>query len=348
MEVFSYDIKDYEDKGLTGLCNLGNTCFLNSLMQILSHTYELSEFLNKETYKEKLNRKPDTLLLLEWDKLRKLMWSQNCVISPGAFVQTIQKVAKHKKKDIFTGWAQNDLPEFLLFLLEAFHISLMREVEMNIKGTIENKTDKLAKICYEMMKTMYRKEYSELLSIFYGIHVSKLQMPTNEVPISLTPEPFLMIDLPLHPKKQPNIYDCLDLYCEKELLDGDNAVYNDKLQKKVDAEKSIIFWSLPSILIISLKRFTKIGRKDNTLVDFPLTDLKLSKYVKGYNRDSYIYDLYGICNHSGNVLGGHYTSFVCTANGKWYHFNDTNVTLVDRVEKIVSPASYCLFYRKKK
>ena len=31
---------EYENKGLTGLSNVGNTCYLNSCMQILSHTYE--------------------------------------------------------------------------------------------------------------------------------------------------------------------------------------------------------------------------------------------------------------------------------------------------------------------
>ena len=32
---------NYKDKGLTGLANVGNTCYLNSCMQIISHTYEL-------------------------------------------------------------------------------------------------------------------------------------------------------------------------------------------------------------------------------------------------------------------------------------------------------------------
>ena len=65
----------YEDKGLTGLANVGNSCYLNACMQILSHTYELSEFLKKGTYKGKINRVADSVLILEWDKLREMMWS---------------------------------------------------------------------------------------------------------------------------------------------------------------------------------------------------------------------------------------------------------------------------------
>ena len=117
----------------------------------------------------------DSKLLVEWDKLRKLMWEENRIISPGGFLKAIQYVAKKKDRDIFTGYAQNDLPEFLLFIIDTFHNGMRREVDMVIKGNVINKTDKMAIKCFEMMKNMYSKEYSEFLDIFYGIHVSIIE-----------------------------------------------------------------------------------------------------------------------------------------------------------------------------
>ena len=46
----------------------------------------------------------------------------------------------------------------------------------------------------------------------------------------------------------------------------------------------------------------------------------------GYKKKSYVYDLYGVCYHSGGVLGGHYVSYVLKmrmVNG--IVFNDTDV-----------------------
>jgi ubiquitin carboxyl-terminal hydrolase 8 len=342
------ELSKYENKGLSGLVNLGNTCFINSCMQILSHTYELNDFLNQENYKKKIKNKYESALLLEWDNLRKMLWNENCIVSPGKFIKTIQKIAQIKNIDIFTGYSQNDVPEFLLFLIDCFHDSLSREIKMTISGIVENETDDIAVKCYEMIKKMYSKEYSEIWNLFYAVHISVINSVETGKQIGMSPEPYFMIDLPIPPeKKYPSLIDCLDHYVNGEIIDGENALYDEESKKYIAIRRKIQFWSFPNILVIDFKRFNSRNQKNQMLISFPLENLDLSNYVIGYKKNSYVYDLFGVCNHTGGALGGHYTSFVKNANGKWYHFNDSDVSEVGLVDSIVSPKAYCLFYRKK-
>ena len=344
--------QQYANRGLSGLGNIGNTCYLNSCMQLLSHCYELNNFLEKGEYKQKLNRVADSIILLEWDKLRALLWSTNCTVAPYGFVKSVQKIAEIKKRDIFTGFSQNDVQEFLLFIIDCFHNSLSREVDMQINGQSQNETDNLATVCYTMMKNMYKKEYSEILNIFYGIHVSEIISTSTNETLSASPEPFSVISLSIPSSTNVvSLFDCFDLYCEPEHLThaNGNAWYNDKTKQKENVLRKICFWSLPDVMIIDLKRWhgNSNARKAQQLITAPLNNANFSKYVKGYNSSSYVYDLFGVGNHSGGVLGGHYTASIKNANGKWYAFNDTNVNEI-KEEQIITPQAYCLFYRKKK
>ena len=347
----------YLDKGYTGLSNLGNTCFLNSCMQALNHTYELHELLDSPKLNETMKSgQPDTEIIKEWNELRDIMWKNNGVVTPNKFVRNVHRVATIKKRDIFTGWSQNDMPEFLLFIIEAFHNSVSRPVSIKITGKTENDTDKLAKKCYEMLKQVYGKEYSEFMDLFYGIYVSEIRSMDDTIVHSVHPEHFFVLDLPIPHNKSPiSLIECFDAHVRTEILKGDNAWYNEVTKQREDIQKRIVFWSLPKILIITLKRFSPDGRhKTEQLVDCPLDNLDLSKYVYGYNRSQYNYELYAVCNHIGNTYMGHYTAFVKNANNEWLHFNDQQVEIIaktsdenDIKKKIITPMAYCLFYRKK-
>jgi ubiquitin C-terminal hydrolase len=341
--------KKYVDRGLTGLANLGNTCFINSCLQILSHTYELHELFNDNNIGNKINKVVDSVVLLEWNKLRELMWSKNCTVAPHSFIRAVRLVAIKKDAVLFTDFRQNDAAEFMLFLIDCFHNGLKRNVDMNIRGNIHNEKDKMAKACYGMMKDMYTKEYSEIVKLFYGIHVSELRSCETSEVLGINPEPYFMVDLPIPDKESITIQDCFDEYIKPELLVGENGRYNEKTKEKEDTEKRLLFWSMPDILIVDLKRFShdgQRGKKNNALVYFDPDDtLDLQNYVSGYNSNKYRYELYGVANHMGEVCGGHYTAFIKNANNSWYHINDTRVSPITRSQNVVTSKAYCLFYR---
>ena len=345
------DLSKYHNKGLVGLENLGNTCFLNSCLQVLNNTYELNYLLESESCKKYIKKDlPESNFIDEWEDLRNVMWSDNGIVAPRKFVNSLQKMASLKNRDLFTGWSQNDMPEFLQFFIECIHNNISRSENVIINGVAKNSTDSVAIKCYQMIKQIYKKEYSEIYELFYGINYSQLISLETDKSLSIVPESFFTIDLPIknQDKIAENLYDCFDLFTDPEYLEGDNAWFNENTNKKENVKKQYSFWNFPKIIVIILKRFSMDGSdKITDLINFPLEDLDLSKYVKGYHPDSYKYDLYGVCNHVGNVSGGHYTAFVKNSQNNWNHFNDNQVEKLENPDLIISPLAYCLFYRKK-
>jgi len=124
--------------------------------------------------------------------------------------------------------------------------------------------------------------------------------------------------------------------------------------------KQILITSAPKILTIHLKRFYFTNRgqgvKISTFIPFPL-ELELSPYILSDFSEKYEnpyedtpkrYSLYGVCNHSGGLNGGHYTAFTRIklkegSRGDWYYISDQNYHQV-RVEEVLKSSAYLLFY----
>ena len=361
----SMNLGQYHGKGYMGLANLGNTCFLNSCLQVLNHVYELNEIFFVKKYHTRIapgttaykTKKMEIQFVNEWTELQQLLWkdqeNRGGAVSPNKFISYVQYLARIKGCELFTGWAQNDMPEFLLFMIDTMHNSICRPVKMQITGTQKTNMDEMAIESYKVLQTVYEKEYSEILDMFYGIYVSTIHsVSSNQEIHSKKPELFFILDLPL-PKRintDPiiSLYDCFDLFVEPELLEGENAWLNEKTGQKEQVTKKIQFWNFPDILVVVLKRFSGHGlNKRQDLVDFPLNGLDLSKYICGYNSGSYVYDLFGICNHMGSIMGGHYHCYVKNSKENWVHYNDTQCQHVNDPRSMITPYAYCLFYRKK-
>lgn len=226
----------YENKGYIGLANLGNTCFLNSCIQILNHTYELHFLIDNKIQNKHV--KPnciDTTILNEWNELTRIMWmnSGSGTVSPNKFIHSIQKVAKEKKRDVFTGWLQNDITEFLLFLLDCIHNSISRKIKIQINGKVENQTDKMAVAAYELLQTIYSKEYSEIMDIFYGVYVTTLSSLDGRRLHSIKAEHYFVLDLQIFHENRlcKNLYECFDLLVKPEQMTGRMRGINEKTKK---------------------------------------------------------------------------------------------------------------------
>lgn len=364
-----------------GLFNVGNTCYLNACLQILCYSPELQLALNKyranmeHSYQHEVPMEKRWLnwfineFMILYNKLNESSSStteNNRPIDPTMFVKLLYKLTEIKRQSTFQEYMQNDVSEFLIFFLEMLHDSIKRPVNMVISGPVKTTKDQYAKDCYKVIQEMCSKEYSEINTIFYGVHMSQIRSVDGKQLLSNKPEPYSLLNLEVskydfHPQqvRQPlqitnfaNIYECLDNYCRPELLNGDNKWFNESSGQHQDATKQLMFWSFPSVLIIVLKRASLGLRKSRHLIDFPLEGLDLSKYARDYNNKKYVYDLYGICYHHGSSsVSGHYTACVRPfgSPSTWLHYNDTMVTAVDPVDyaQMINPNAYCLFYRQR-
>jgi ubiquitin carboxyl-terminal hydrolase 8 len=306
--------------GHSGLTNLGNTCYLNAAVQILSHIHEVNQYLLNVT---QLNRINDSILTIEWISLYKLIWSQNCIISPNRFVSKIKELTQNKTIK-FCNFEQNDSNEYFYFMLDCIHNSL-NNLDQNIKLKKTNNFE-----LNKQIDTYESKDCSIIHSLFTSfLSYSYINKETNIVEFTKY-EPHFMIELSIPLVDNIRIEDCINFTFQDETLD--TLWHDEKTNEKKQLIKKTQFSYYPNILVVHFKRWIQM-KKNKQNVHFDEI-LKL---------DNCIYELFGIINHEGTIFGGHYFSYI-KKNG-WFIFNDTHISEI-QVQNIVSDKNYCLFYRK--
>ncbi|TKY61900.1 Ubiquitin carboxyl-terminal hydrolase 8 [Spatholobus suberectus] len=181
--------------GLTGLQNLGNTCFMNTAIQCLAHTTKLVDFFLGDYRKEINYENPlgmnGELALAFGDLLRKL-WVPGAVpITPRTFKMKLANFAPQ-----FSGYSQHDSQELLAFLLDGLHEDLnrvKRKPYHEVKDAHGRPDEEVAE---EYWRNHLARNDSIIVDLCQGQFRSTLVCPMCKK-VSITFDPFMYLSLPL-------------------------------------------------------------------------------------------------------------------------------------------------------
>lgn len=333
---------------MKGLYNIGNTCYMNSAIQCLSHIPEFRNYFLTGCHLNYINKKEigyDLTIELQILLYKLCQDDTEKIINPIDFIKAFILSCKQIN---FSGFEQNDVEDFIHLMLDIVHKSISNKIVTNISGTVNTIVDKIAVDAAKSWNDFFNNSYSHIINIFYSQILCTTICPRcNNNCINY--EPLMSISLSI-PSKLLNqttntisLYDLFNHYTEEEILDTDNQWKCDSCNTKVNCRKQITFWNLSKILIIVIKKYN-MNNKINVNIDYPLV-LDLNKYSINYREINLEYNLIGSCIHTGNLIGGHYYA-ICKKYDEWYRYNDENVSKIP-ASSVQNENAYCLIYRRK-
>ncbi|XP_019360137.1 PREDICTED: ubiquitin carboxyl-terminal hydrolase 19, partial [Gavialis gangeticus] len=186
--------------GFTGLVNLGNTCFMNSVIQSLSNTRELRDYFHDCSFESEINYNNPLgtggRLAIGFAVLLRALWKG----THHAFQPSKLKAIVASKASQFTGYAQHDAQEFMAFLLDGLHEDLNRIQNKPYTETVDSDGRPDEVVAEEAWQRHKMRNDSFIVDLFQGQYKSKLVCPVCSK-VSITFDPFLYLPVPL-PQKQ--------------------------------------------------------------------------------------------------------------------------------------------------
>ncbi len=285
-----------------GLKNLGNTCYVNSFLQIWFHNaafrqalYEWDPALDSE------ERENESLLVGNYEPRGKVAslqllfvmmeFTNRRAVDPNDFITKLGLDPQ----------VQQDAQEFSKLFMSLLESSLAAQENRAVQKVVQDQ---------------FRGRYAYVTTCCHCGWESK------------RPTEFYELDLTLQGNK--TLSDCLKDYTKEEKLEGDNQYFCEGCNTKRDATRCVRLLELPPVLNMQLNRFIfdmQTGRKKklNSSVQFP-EQVDMSSYLRQKEGTS-VYCLTGVLMHVGAEANhGHYLAHIQEArSGQWFKFSDTVV-----------------------
>ncbi|XP_065659678.1 ubiquitin carboxyl-terminal hydrolase 42 isoform X5 [Hydra vulgaris] len=304
-----------------GLANLGNTCFLNSVLQVLTYTPPLFNYIMSEYHKQKCGTVGFCMQCeLTNHFIKVFRGNTNGAIKPMSIIQKLQFIGKS-----FRFGRQEDAHEFLRYVVEAIQ-----------------KSDYVGRPNLDK----FSKETSVANAIFGGLYRSQVKC----LKCNFDSNTFeTMMDINLDVKDCSTVIQALQRSVCADRLEGDNKYYCERCRMKTVAQKRNSIYKEPNVLTLQLKRFdftNMFGGKISKNVVFP-EELDIRPFMSVAQNYPLLYKLYAVLVHSGfSCNSGHYYCYVKASNSAWYEMNDNRVCQVG-IQTVLNAQAYLLFYIKK-
>jgi ubiquitin C-terminal hydrolase len=235
-----------------------------------------------------------------------------------------------------------------MFLLDALHEAMCREVHMNITYTeLNSEKQKFHFKSLESWKQSFEKHYSPLVNMYFGqFHVQIICDRCKNVSNRWETFNTLKGVIEKNTSISPSIIDCiLGELNEEEIEEYSCDTCSPTRTKAVRKTK---VWKLPDTLIVVLKRFTYDGNKIHTSIE-PFNhenmDLKKLFYENSPNKKYSNYSLRSVIDHHGSSMGGHYTAQAKhRKTNTWYQYDDQDVRSINT--PYLGNSSYIFFFEK--
>ena len=344
-------------EGVRGLFNLGETCYMNAVLQMMIHNQLLSSYflgsghpIHACPVTRRAERRAESESEDEDDDDEQkacVCCAMNELFSDSKMVDVSNPAwavnllyASWKSIPDMAGRGQQDAQEWFMMIVDKLHES------------INPMADKKGHCHCFFHKVFFGRMRSEVTCDSCNF-VSRVHEPYSSISLDFEKQAKKKKNslAPAVKNAAPNVMECLKSYTTPENLPAEDY----KCQAcgvSSSTSKRLRIRKLPAILCVHVKRFGMkmvngdyIEEKYGGKIDFPLV-LNMSPYTtpsKPNSLQKFTYDLECVVVHQGeHSQNGHYFAF-CKQDERWYRFDDEIVTATT-TEDVMRQEAYLLFY----